>query len=290
MIREDDDSRRLPPLAAGDQLKDKQVDADQHFTQPPPRFSEATLVKRMEELGIGRPSTYASTMAVLVDRDYVKMEKKRLVPEDKGRLVIAFLESFFMRYVEYDFTADLEEKLDLISNNELQWRDVLRDFWRDFTAAVAEIKDLRVGEVLEALNEMLGPQSSRRRKTAATRGRAQVRRGQARASRFPGSTARSSAAETILTATSRASLTTERQWGSGARRQGLGLQRRRRRGDGQNRTLRTVSAARRNGGRRKAKALKPADAASTRRRSISNARCSCCRCRARSAIIRTKAA
>ncbi len=154
---EDDDSRRLPPIAAGDQLKDKQVDADQHFTQPPPRFSEATLVKRMEELGIGRPSTYASTMAVLVDRDYVKMEKKRLVPEDKGRLVIAFLESFFMRYVEYDFTADLEEKLDLISNNELQWRDVLRDFWRDFTAAVAEIKDLRVGDVLEALNEMLGP-------------------------------------------------------------------------------------------------------------------------------------
>ncbi|MGQ0457444.1 MAG: type I DNA topoisomerase [Hyphomicrobium sp.] len=154
---EDEDARRLPPLAAGDQLKDKQIDADQHFTQPPPRYSEATLVKRMEELGIGRPSTYASTMAVLVDRDYVKIEKKRLVPEDKGRLVIAFLESFFMRYVEYDFTAGLEEKLDLISNDELEWKDVLRDFWRDFTAAVAEIKDLRVGEVLEALNEMLGP-------------------------------------------------------------------------------------------------------------------------------------
>jgi DNA topoisomerase I len=154
---EDDDSRRLPPLNPGDALSDTQIDADQHFTQPPPRYSEATLVKRMEELGIGRPSTYASTMAVLVDRDYVRIDKKRLVPEDKGRLVIAFLESFFQRYVEYDFTASLEDKLDLISNNELAWKDVLRDFWREFTGAVAEIKDLRVGEVLEALNEMLGP-------------------------------------------------------------------------------------------------------------------------------------
>jgi DNA topoisomerase-1 len=154
---DDEDNRRLPPLAAGDHLKDKDISADQHFTQPPPRFSEATLVKRMEELGIGRPSTYASTMAVLVDRDYVRIEKKRLVPEDKGRLVIAFLESFFKRYVEYDFTADLEEKLDLISNNDLAYKDVLRDFWRQFIASVGEIKDLRVGDVLEALNEMLGP-------------------------------------------------------------------------------------------------------------------------------------
>jgi len=154
---DDDENRRLPPLAVGDHLKDKEISADQHFTQPPPRFSEATLVKRMEELGIGRPSTYASTMAVLVDRDYVRIEKKRLVPEDKGRLVIAFLESFFKRYVEYDFTADLEEKLDLISNDELAYKEVLRDFWRDFMAAVGEIKDLRVGDVLEALNEMLGP-------------------------------------------------------------------------------------------------------------------------------------
>jgi len=111
----------------------------------------------MEELGIGRPSTYASTLAVLEDREYVRIDKKRLVPEDKGRLVTAFLESFFKRYVEYDFTADLEEKLDLISDGKLEWKDVLRDFWRDFTAAVGEIKDLRVGEVLEALNEILGP-------------------------------------------------------------------------------------------------------------------------------------
>ena len=154
---EDDDGRRLPPLKVGEPVTDTKIEAGQHFTQPPPRYSEATLVKRMEELGIGRPSTYASTMAVLVDREYVRIDKKRLVPEDKGRLVIAFLESFFKRYVEFDFTADLEEKLDLISDGKLEWKDVLRDFWRDFTGAVADIKDLRVGEVLEALNEMLGP-------------------------------------------------------------------------------------------------------------------------------------
>ena len=154
---DEETARRLPPLAKGDRLTDKEISADQHFTQPPPRYSEASLVKRMEELGIGRPSTYASTLAVLQERDYVRIEKKRLVPEDKGRLVIAFLESFFMRYVEYDFTAALEEKLDLISDDKLEWKDVLRDFWREFTAAVGEIQDLRVGDVLEALNEMLGP-------------------------------------------------------------------------------------------------------------------------------------
>ena len=154
---EDDESRRLPPLAQGDKLAERGLDARQHFTEPPPRFSEASLVKRMEELGIGRPSTYASTLAVLRDRDYVRLDKKRLVPEDKGRLVIAFLESFFKRYVEYDFTADLEEKLDLISDHKLEWREVLRDFWRDFMAAVDGIKELRVGDVMEALNELLGP-------------------------------------------------------------------------------------------------------------------------------------
>ncbi|MGE0052899.1 MAG: type I DNA topoisomerase [Hyphomicrobium sp.] len=154
---EEDSARRLPPLAAGDALTDKQIDADQHFTQPPPRFSEATLVKRMEELGIGRPSTYASTMATLVDRGYVKIEKKRLVPEDKGRLVVGFLENFFKRYVEYDFTASLEDKLDLISNGDLDWKVVLRDFWKDFTGAIEDIKDLRVGDVMEALNDMLAP-------------------------------------------------------------------------------------------------------------------------------------
>ncbi|HRK17976.1 MAG TPA: type I DNA topoisomerase [Hyphomicrobiaceae bacterium] len=156
-VEGDDDSRRLPPLAAGDGLAAREIEANQHFTQPPPRYSEATLVKRMEELGIGRPSTYASTIAVLQDRDYVKTEKKRLVPEDKGRLVIAFLESFFKRYVEFDFTASLEEQLDLISDGKLKWKDVLRDFWRDFTGAVADIKELRVTEVLDALNDLLGP-------------------------------------------------------------------------------------------------------------------------------------
>ncbi len=154
---EDDTSRRLPALSQGDRVSDRSVETAQHFTQPPPRYSEATLVKRLEELGIGRPSTYASTLAVLQERDYVRIEKKRLIPEDKGRLVIAFLEGFFKRYVEYDFTADLEDKLDLISDGKLAWKDVLRDFWREFTGAVDEIKDLRVGEVLEALNEILGP-------------------------------------------------------------------------------------------------------------------------------------
>jgi DNA topoisomerase-1 len=154
---EDDENRRLPVLAEGDKVTDRSIEAEQHFTQPPPRYSEATLVKKMEELGIGRPSTYASTLAVLQERDYVRIDKKRLIPEDKGRLVIAFLESFFKKYVEFDFTAALEEKLDLISNGELEWKQVLRDFWRDFTGAVESIKDLRVGDVLEALNEMLGP-------------------------------------------------------------------------------------------------------------------------------------
>jgi DNA topoisomerase I len=154
---EEDDSRRLPPLAQGEPLKDEGVEAKQHFTEPPPRFTEATLVKRMEELGIGRPSTYASTLAVLQEREYVRIDRKRLVPEDKGRLVTAFLESFFKRYVEYDFTADLEEKLDLISDGKLEYKHVLREFWRDFMKAVGEIKDLRVGDVLEALNEILGP-------------------------------------------------------------------------------------------------------------------------------------
>jgi DNA topoisomerase-1 len=155
---EDEESaRRLPALNSGDRLADRGIAAEQHFTQPPPRYSEATLVKKMEELGIGRPSTYASTLAVLQERDYVRIDKKRLIPEDKGRLVIAFLESFFKKYVEFDFTADLEEKLDLISAGDLEYKQVLRDFWRDFAHAVEEIKDLRVGDVLEALNELLGP-------------------------------------------------------------------------------------------------------------------------------------
>ncbi|MEO1794438.1 MAG: type I DNA topoisomerase, partial [Pseudomonadota bacterium] len=155
---EDENARRLPPLSEGNRLADSGgVAADQHFTQPPPRYTEATLVKRMEELGIGRPSTYASTLSVLRDRDYVRMDQKRLIPEDKGRLVTAFLSNFFERYVEYDFTAGLEEQLDKISDGKLDWQQVLRDFWKEFTAAIGETTELRVSDVLEALNEILGP-------------------------------------------------------------------------------------------------------------------------------------
>jgi len=154
---EDEDSRRLPAMSAGEALKRQALAVTQHFTEPPPRFSEASLVKRMEELGIGRPSTYASILQVLKDRGYVRLEKKRLHGEDKGRVVVAFLENFFRRYVEYDFTADLEEQLDRISNNEISWQQVLKDFWHDFISAVDDIKDLRVTEVLDALDGMLGP-------------------------------------------------------------------------------------------------------------------------------------
>ncbi len=153
---EDEDSKKLPPMKAGDGLEKRAIAADQHFTEPPPRFSEASLVKRMEELGIGRPSTYAATLATLRDREYVRIEKKRLVPEDKGMLVTAFLESFFGRYVEFDFTASLEEKLDRVSNAEIDWKALLREFWEEFTQAIAGTKDLRVTEVLEALNGVLG--------------------------------------------------------------------------------------------------------------------------------------
>ncbi len=129
----------------------------QHSTEPPPRYSEATLIKKMEELGIGRPSTYTAILKTLEDREYVTIDKRRLVPEAKGRLLTAFLESFFERYVEYDFTASLEEKLDEISDGKLAWKDVLRDFWTDFSGAVDDIKELRVTDVLDALNEELAP-------------------------------------------------------------------------------------------------------------------------------------
>ena len=129
----------------------------QHFTQPPPRYTEATLVKRMEELGIGRPSTYASIVTTIQDRGYVRRDGNRLVPEDKGRLVTAFLVNYFRRYVEYDFTADLESQLDDVSAGEREWKDVLARFWRDFSAALGETADLRIGEVLEKINEVLQP-------------------------------------------------------------------------------------------------------------------------------------
>ena len=154
---DDEEARRLPPMSVGESLAKRAIAATQHFTEPPPRYSEASLVKRLEELGIGRPSTYASILQVLRDRKYVRLDKRRLYPEDRGRIVVAFLESFFAKYVEYDFTASLEEQLDLISNNEVAWREVLRDFWRDFIGAVDEIKDLRISQVLDALDELLAP-------------------------------------------------------------------------------------------------------------------------------------
>ncbi|MFU0504547.1 type I DNA topoisomerase [Pseudaminobacter sp. NGMCC 1.201702] len=154
---EDEESRRLPQLRADETLARQSVNATHHTTEPPPRYSEASFIKKMEELGIGRPSTYVATLKTLEDRDYVKIENRRLVPQSKGRLLSAFLESFFEKYVEYDFTASLEEKLDEISDGKLAWKDVLRDFWKDFSGSVDDIKELRVTDVLDALNEELAP-------------------------------------------------------------------------------------------------------------------------------------
>jgi DNA topoisomerase-1 len=152
-----EDDGRLPVVRQGAAAKVIEARADQHFTEPPPRYSEASLVKKMEELGIGRPSTYASILSVLRDRGYVRMEKQRFVPEDAGRLVTAFLEQFFRRYVEYDYTAGLEEKLDLVSAGDLDWKALLREFWTEFRAAIGEIGELRTAQILDALNEALGP-------------------------------------------------------------------------------------------------------------------------------------
>ena len=153
----EDDDKRLPQIDRGDALDKRSVTPEQHFTQPPPRYTEATLVKRMEELGIGRPSTYASIVTTIQDRGYVRKEKNRLIPEDKGRLVTAFLSNYFRKYVGYDFTADLEDQLDTVSAGDADYKDVLGRFWRDFSAAIAETADLRIGEVLEKINEVLEP-------------------------------------------------------------------------------------------------------------------------------------
>jgi DNA topoisomerase I len=154
---EGEDSARLPQIMANEPATKRDVASEQHFTQAPPRYTEATLVKRMEELGIGRPSTYASIVTTIQDRDYVRKDKNRLIPEDKGRLVTAFLTNFFRRYVEYDFTADLENELDEISAGERDYKEVLARFWRDFTAAIAETADLRIGEVLTRIDDFLAP-------------------------------------------------------------------------------------------------------------------------------------
>ena len=148
--------RILPPMKEGDSVKTMEVRENQHFTQPPPRYTEASLVKIMEELGIGRPSTYASIMQVLRDRQYVLMDKKRFVPEDRGRLVTAFLKKFFARYMDYDFTANLEEQLDAIAAGHSPWKEALRQFWIDFTKNIEDVKPLTITEVIDYLNEELG--------------------------------------------------------------------------------------------------------------------------------------
>ncbi|SLN44158.1 type I DNA topoisomerase [Oceanibacterium hippocampi] len=152
---DDEDGRRLPKITVGTAMAQEAIKPEQHFTEPPPRYSEATLVKKLEELGIGRPSTYASILTVLQDRGYVTLDQRRFVPEDNGILVTAFLDNFFNRYVGYDFTANLEEQLDEVSAAEVDWKTVLRNFWTDFHAAVDGTKELRVSDVLEKLNEVL---------------------------------------------------------------------------------------------------------------------------------------
>ena len=154
---EEDEGRMLPPMAERDPLKRGDVTATQHFTQPPPRFSEASLVKKMEELGIGRPSTYASILSVLQDRNYVRLDKRRFIPEDRGRLVTAFLVSFFEHYVDTGFTASMEEKLDEIAGGDIEWRAMLRAFWQEFSSAVDQTKDLKISDVIAALDADLGP-------------------------------------------------------------------------------------------------------------------------------------
>jgi DNA topoisomerase-1 len=154
---EDEEGARMPLLREGDAPAKTGVEATQHFTQPPPRYSEASLVKRLEELGIGRPSTYASTLQTLKDREYVRIDKGRFVPEESGRLVTAFLERFFERYVSYDYTAELEEELDDVSGGRLDWQKLLDDFWRDFRPKAGEVMDQKPSEITQAIDEFLAP-------------------------------------------------------------------------------------------------------------------------------------
>lgn len=153
----DDEGSRLPKVSAGERAKVDNVNSAQHFTEPPPRYSEASLVKKLEELGIGRPSTYATILSTLRDRAYVRQDRGRFYPEDKGRLVTTFLQSFFKRYVEYDFTADLEEQLDRVSAGDLDYKALLRDFWKGFSHAVGETKDLKIRQVIDELDRVLAP-------------------------------------------------------------------------------------------------------------------------------------
>ncbi|HEX6605098.1 MAG TPA: type I DNA topoisomerase [Sphingomicrobium sp.] len=155
--QQDEEGARMPALRSGDAPAKTGVEATQHFTQPPPRYSEASLVKRLEELGIGRPSTYASILQTLKDREYVRVDKGRFVPEESGRLVTAFLERFFERYVSYDYTAELEEELDDVSGGRLNWQKLLDAFWRDFKPKAGEVMDQKPSEITQALDEFLEP-------------------------------------------------------------------------------------------------------------------------------------
>jgi DNA topoisomerase-1 len=154
---EDEDSKRLPRMNEGDAPAKKAVNAEQHFTQPPPRYSEASLVKKMEELGIGRPSTYAATLQTLKDREYVNLEKNRFTPQESGRLLTSFLERFFEKYVSYDFTAEMEEELDEVSGGRADWQKVLADFWKDFKPKTAEVMEQKPSDITAALDEFLAP-------------------------------------------------------------------------------------------------------------------------------------
>ncbi len=151
----DDESNTLPPLKEGEALAAKEITPNQHFTEPPPRYSEASLVKKMEELGIGRPSTYATIISVLQDRDYVRLDKKRFIPEDRGLIVTAFLVNSFLKYVEYNFTAELEDKLDDVASGNMKWKDLLRDFWTGFIANVKDVEQYKISDVLAQLDEVL---------------------------------------------------------------------------------------------------------------------------------------
>jgi DNA topoisomerase-1 len=154
---DDEVGARMPALSSGDAPAKTGVEAIQSFTQPPPRYSEASLVKRLEELGIGRPSTYASILQTLKDREYVRTDKARFVPEESGRLVTAFLERFFEKYVSYDYTAELEEELDDVSGGRLNWQRLLDQFWKDFRPKAGEVMDQKPSEITAAIDEFLAP-------------------------------------------------------------------------------------------------------------------------------------
>ena len=148
---DNDDDKLLPILNLNESLDLKKLEDEQHFTQPPARYTDASLVKKMEELGIGRPSTYASTLRVLVERDYVIKESGKLIPEERGRILTAFLSNFFGKYVDYEFTATLEKDLDKISDGKLPYKDLLSDFWRDFKKHLDKMTDLERSEILNTL-------------------------------------------------------------------------------------------------------------------------------------------